>query len=622
MATTALDQPRAHAAPAEKTGLWSWITTVDHKRIGILYGATAFFFFLLGGLEALIIRIQLARPDNNFISPETYNQLFTMHGTTMIFLAIMPLSSMLFNYLIPLQIGARDVAFPRLNAFSYWVFLLGGLFLNAGFLFGAAPDTGWYGYANLTSRQFSPGLNVDFWNMGLQVLGVASLAAAVNFFVTIVNLRAPGMTMMRMPMFVWMSFITQVLLLLAFPVIAVALILLMFDRFFGTHFFIPAGGGDPLLWQHFFWVFGHPEVYILILPAFGVVSEVLPVFSRKPLFGYAAMVFSGVFIAFLGFGVWSHHMFTTGMGPIADTFFSLSTMLIAIPTGVKIFNWLGTMWFGSLQYRTPMYFAVGFIAMFIIGGLSGVMHSSPPADLQQNDTYFIVAHFHYVLFGGSIFALTAGAYYWWPKMFGRMLDEGLGKVHFWLMLIGFNLTFFPMHFVGLNGMPRRTYTYPAELGFTLLNQIETAGSLLLGLSFLVFLINIARTSRKPRNAPADPWNGATLEWAIPSPPPEWNFDRLPVVDGRDPLWEEKRKNGGRLPEPVAGTGAGIHLPNPSYWPAVTAVGVAALFVGIMMSPKWGPWGIVVSVALLFFGLYSWLFEKGYSEFRTPSHGGH
>jgi cytochrome c oxidase subunit I len=622
MATTALDQPHAHAAHAEKTGLWSWLTTVDHKRIGILYGATAFFFFLLGGLEALIIRIQLAKPDNTFIDPDTYNQLFTMHGTTMIFLAIMPLSSMLFNYLIPLMIGARDVAFPRLNAFSYWVFLFGGLYLNASFLFGAAPDMGWYGYANLTSRQFSPGPNVDFWNMGLQVLGVASLAAAVNFFVTIVNMRAPGMTMMRMPMFVWMSFITQILLLLAFPVIAVALILLMFDRFFGTHFFIPTGGGDPLLWQHFFWIFGHPEVYILILPAFGVVSEILPVFSRKPLFGYAAMVFSGVFIAFLGFGVWSHHMFTTGMGPIADTFFALSTMLIAIPTGVKIFNWMGTMWFGSLQFRTPLYFAVGFIAMFIIGGLSGVMHSSPPADLQQNDTYFIVAHFHYVLFGGSIFALTAGGYYWWPKMFGRMLDEGLGKLHFWLMLIGFNLTFFPMHFVGLNGMPRRTYTYPEELGFTTLNQIETAGSMILGFSFLVFLVNIWRTSRKPRNAPADPWNGATLEWAIPSPPPEWNFERLPVVEGRDALWEEKRKRGGRLPEPVAGTGAGIHLPNPSYWPLVTAVGVTAVFVAIMMSPKWGPWGIVAAVALLFFGLYNWLFEKGYSEFRTPSHGGH
>jgi cytochrome c oxidase subunit 1 len=623
MATTALDQRHAPAAAhGEKTGLWSWMTTVDHKRIGILYGSTAFFFFLLGGLEALLIRVQLARADNNFIDPDTYNQLFTMHGTTMIFLAIMPLSSMFFNFMIPLLIGARDVAFPRLNAFSYWVFLLGGLFLNASFLFGAAPDTGWYGYANLTSRQFSPGPNVDFWNMGLQILGVASLAAAVNFFVTIVNMRAPGMTMMRMPMFVWMSFITQVLLLLAFPVIAVALILLMFDRFFGTHYFVPAGGGDPLLWQHFFWIFGHPEVYILILPAFGIISEVLPVFSRKPLFGYAAMVFSGVFIAFLGFGVWSHHMFTTGMGPIADTFFSLSTMLIAIPTGVKIFNWMGTMWYGSLQFRTPMYFAVGFIAMFIIGGLSGVMHAPPPADLQQNDTYFIVAHFHYVMFGGSIFGLVAGGYYWWPKMFGRMLDERLGKLHFWLMLIGFNLTFFPMHFVGLNGMPRRTYTYPKELGFETLNQIQTVGSFILGLSFLVFLINIIKTSRLPRNAPADPWNGATLEWTIPSPPQEWNFDKAPSVQGRDPLWELKRLNGGPLPEPPLTSGAGIHLPNPSYWPLISAIGVTSLFVAIMMLPKWGPAGIVVAVALLFFGIYNWLFEKGYSEFRTPSHGGH
>jgi cytochrome c oxidase subunit 1 len=315
-------------------------------------------------------------------------------------------------------------------------------------------------------------------------------------------------------------------------------------------------------------------------------------------------------------------MFTTGMGPIADTFFSLSTMLIAIPTGVKIFNWMGTMWGGSLQFKTPMYFAVGFIAMFIIGGLSGVMHSSPPADLQQNDTYFIVAHFHYVLFGGSIFALTAGAYYWWPKMFGRMLDEGLGKLHFWLMLVGFNLTFFPMHFVGLNGMPRRTYTYPKELGFEALNQAETVGAFILGVAFLVFLWNVFKTSRRPRQALADPWNGATLEWAIPSPPPEWNFDGLPTVDGRDPLWEVKRRRGGPLPEPEVGTGAGIHLPNPSYWPLITAIGVTAIFVAIMMSPRWGPWGIVVSVSLLFFGLYNWLFEKGYSEFSTPSQGGH
>jgi cytochrome c oxidase subunit I len=609
MATRVLDQHHAHAAAhGEKTGLWSWLTTVDHKRIGILYGSTAFFFFLLGGLEALLLRIQLGSPENTFLSPDTYNQLFTMHGTTMIFLAIMPLSAMFFNYLIPLQIGARDVAFPRLNAFSYWVFLLGGLFLNASFLFGAAPDQGWFGYANLTSKQYSPGLNVDFWMLGLQILGIASLAAAVNFFVTIINMRAPGMTLMRMPMFVWMSFITQVLLLLAFPVITVALILLMYDRFFGSHFFVPSGGGDPLLWQHLFWIFGHPEVYILILPAFGIVSEVLPVFSRKPLFGYAAMVFSGVFIAFLGFGVWSHHMFSTGMGPLADTFFALTTMLIAIPTGVKIFNWIGTMWGGSLQFRTPMLFAIGFIAMFIIGGLSGVMHSSPPADLQQTDTYFVVAHFHYVLFGGSIFGLTAGAYYWWPKMFGRLLDERLGKLHFWLMLIGFNLTFFPMHFVGLHGMPRRVYTYPDGLGFELMNQIETAGSFVLFVAFLVFLYNIFKTSRRPRNAPADPWNGATLEWSIPSPPPEFNFAEIPTVHGRDALWETKRQRGGQLPEPAHVSGAGIHMPNPSYWPLVTAVGILAFFVFLMVMGKTGIWPVIASFALLLLGVYKWAYE--------------
>jgi cytochrome c oxidase subunit 1 len=624
MATTVLGhETHAAAAPTEKTGLWSWITTVDHKRIGILYGTTAFIFFLIGGIEALIIRAQLFSPNNDLVSPDFYNQLFTMHGTTMIFLGVMPLSAMFFNYMIPLQIGARDVAFPRLNAFSYWVFLAGGLLMNAGFLVNAAPNQGWFGYANLTSRQYSPGLNVDFWLFGLQVLGVASLAAAVNFFVTIINLRAPGMKLMRMPMFVWMSFITQVLLLLAFPVITVALIFLMFDRFFGTHFYIPSGGGDPILWQHLFWIFGHPEVYILVLPAFGIISEVLPVFSRKPLFGYAAMVFSGAFIAFVGFGVWSHHMFATGMGPIADTFFALATMLIAIPTGVKIFNWIGTVWGGSIQYRTPMYFALAFIGMFIIGGLSGVMHAVAPHDLQQTDTYFVVAHFHYVLFGGSIFALTAGSYYWWPKMFGRLLDERLGKVHFWLMFIGFNLTFFPMHFVGLYGMPRRVYTYHAGLGFDIWNQMETVGAFIIMLAFLVFLWNILKTHRgRGAKAPADPWNGATLEWSISSPPPEWNFDALPQVHSRDALWESKREHGGQLPEPTHGSGAGIHLPNPSYWPLVTAFGLLLLNLGIMFSPKTGPWGIFVGTSVLFFGFFQWVFEKGYSEFTTPAHGAH
>jgi cytochrome c oxidase subunit 1 len=416
------------------------------------------------------------------------------------------------------------------------------------------------------------------------------------------------MTLMRMPVFVWMSFVTQFLLVLAFPAITVALILLMFDRFFHTNFYYAPNGGDPLLWQHLFWIFGHPEVYILILPAFGIISEVLPVFSRKPLFGYTAMVFSGCFIAFLGFGVWSHHMFSTGMGPIADSVFALATMLIAIPTGVKIFNWLGTTWGGSIQMKTPMYFALGFIAMFIMGGISGVMHSAAPADLQQTDTYFVVAHFHYVMFGGSIFGLVAGAYYWWPKMFGRMLDERLGKVHFWLMLIGFNVTFFPMHILGLNGMPRRVYTYPEGLGFETLNRIETVGSLILGFSFLVFLVNIIKTWRGPRNAPADPWNGATLEWSIPSPPQEWNFAEVPTVHGRDPLWEAKRERGGQLPEPPRVSGQGIHLPNPSFWPLVAAIGVTGLMVGLMAASKLGPWGIVAGLSILFIGVYNWAFE--------------
>jgi cytochrome c oxidase subunit 1 len=617
------DESRATALRGADTGLWSWLTTVDHKRIGILYGATAFLFFLLAGIEALLIRVQLMEPNNTFLAPDTYNQLFTMHGTTMIFLVVFPLGVAFLNYIIPLQLGARDVAFPRLNAFSYWVFLLGGLFLNAGFLFGAAPNTGWFGYANLTSRQYSPGMNVDFWALTLlQLVGVSSLAAGVNFFVTILNMRAPGMTLMRMPMFAWMSLFTQVLTLLAFPVFAVALILLTFDRFLGTHFYVPSGGGDPLLWQHLFWIFGHPEVYILVLPAFGIISEILPVFSGKPLFGYAAMVFSGAFIAFISYGVWGHHMFATGMGPIADTAFSLSTMVIAIPTGVKIFNWLGTIWGGSIQYRVPMYFALAFIAMFIIGGLSGVMHASPPADLQQTDTYFVVAHFHYVLFGGSLFALTAGAYYWWPKMFGRMLDERLGKLHFWLMLIGFNLTFFPMHILGLNGMPRRVYTYPEGLGFETLNRVETAGSLILALSFLVFIVNIIKTWRGHPNAPADPWNGATLEWSIPSPPQEWNFNEIPVINSRDPVWQLKREHGGPLPEPPRVSGKGIHLPAPSYWPLVTAIGVLGIFVGVMLLPEVGLWGIAAGLVILFFGVFNWVFEKGYSEVTSTGPDAH
>ncbi len=535
-----------------------------------------------------------------------------MHGTTMVFLALMPLSAAFFNYIIPLQIGARDVAFPRLNAFSYWVFLLGGLFLNATFvagpLFGAgtlsvAPDAGWFGYANLTSRQFSPGPNIDFWVLGLQILGIASLAAGFNFIVTILNMRAPGMKLMRLPVFTWMSLVTQFLVITAFPVITVALVLLMFDRFFGTHFFVPAGGGDPILWQHLFWLFGHPEVYILILPAMGIVSEVLPTFSRKPLFGYTVVVYSGVLIGFMGWGVWSHHMFSVGLGPIADSVFSATTMLIAVPTGVKIFNWIGTMWGGQIRFRTAMLFAVGFIAMFIIGGLSGVSHASPPADLQQTDTYYVVAHIHYVLFGGTMLGLFAGMYYWWPKMTGRRLSETLGKWHFWLTFVGMNLAFFPMHFSGLLGMPRRIYTYGAELGVTRLNQVSTAGAFLLGVAVLVFLVNLWWTRKRGEPAGNDPWQGATLEWAMPSPPPVYNFTVIPRDESRLPLWATEH-HGAMAPLPLTPP-APIHVPGGSWWPLIAALGLPLIAVAAVSHHLWL---VFVGLAVLVTGIYRWAYE--------------
>ncbi len=529
MATQAAFMPGSKVETQTFWGtVWSWLTTVDHKRIGILYGTSAFIFFLVGGIEALIMRLQLARPDNTLVGPERFNELFTMHGTTMIFLAVMPLSAAFFNYMIPLMIGARDVAFPRLNALSYWIFLSGALFLNSSWLFGLAPDGGWFGYANLTTTQFSPRHTIDFWMLGLQILGISSMLAGFNFLVTIINMRAPGMTLMRMPVFIWMSFVTQFLLVLAFPAITVALILLMFDRFFGTLFYAPAAGGDPLLWQHLFWIFGHPEVYILILPAMGIVSEVLPTFSRKPLFGAPVVIYSGIMIGFFGFGVWSHHMFSVGMGPVADAAFSISTMLIAVPTGVKILNWIGTLWGGTIRFRTPLYFSLGFIAMFTMGGLSGVMHASPPVDLQQTDTYFVVAHFHYVLFGGSIFGLFSGIYYWWPKITGKLLDERLGLWHFWIMMLGFNMTFFPQHYLGLIGMPRRIYTYAPDLGWNFWNLISTIGAFLIAVSLLFFIANVIthhagrrggrqRPLGRPDAGVVDPLPASGLQLRAPAP---------------------------------------------------------------------------------------------------------
>ncbi|HVO24036.1 MAG TPA: cbb3-type cytochrome c oxidase subunit I, partial [Candidatus Margulisiibacteriota bacterium] len=439
-------------------GLWSWITTVDHKRIAVMYGVTALAFFLIGGIEALLIRVQLARPDNTFLTAATYNALFTMHGTTMIFLVVMPLEIGFFsNFALPLLIGARDVAFPRLNALSYWLFLFGALFLHASFFFNGAPNAGWFAYANLTERYFSPGTNMDFWVVALLILGVSTLLTGINFLVTIVNMRAPGMTFMRMPMFVWTILVTVVLILLAFPALTVGLILLLMDRFYGTHFYVATVGASPLLWQHLFWLFGHPEVYIMALPAFGIVSEVVPVFSRKPLYGYPMMAYSTALIGFLSYGVWGHHMFAVGMGPAADSAFAVTSMLIAIPTGIKIFTWIATMWGGALNLTTAFLFSIGLIFEFTVGGLSGIMHAAVPIDLQQTDSYFVVAHLHYVLFGGAVFGIFSALYYWWPKVTGSLLDERLGKLHFWLTIIGFNGTFFPMHFLGAEGMPRRIY---------------------------------------------------------------------------------------------------------------------------------------------------------------------
>ncbi|HET9540672.1 MAG TPA: cytochrome c oxidase subunit I [Candidatus Limnocylindria bacterium] len=604
----------AHATPTALATLISWITTVDHKRIGILYGVSAFAFFLLGGIEALIIRLQLARPNATVVGAETFNALFTMHGTTMVFLAVMPFSAAFFNYMIPLMIGARDVAFPRLNALSYWIFLFGGLFLNASFLVGAPPDGGWFGYASLTLRQFSPGLNIDFWLISLQILGASSVLAGVNFITTILNMRAPGMTLMRMPVFVWMTLTVQFLIVLAFPPITIGLVFLMFDRFFGTHFYDVAAGGDLHLWQHLFWIFGHPEVYILILPAFGIVSEVLPTFARKPLFGAPVVIYSGILIGFFGFGVWSHHMFAAGMGPVADAAFAMATMLIAIPTGVKIFNWLATLWGGTIRPTVALHYAVGLVALFTIGGLSGIMHASPPVDLQQTDTYFVVAHFHYVLIGGSIFGLLAGAYYWWPKMTGRLLDERCGRWQFWLLFAGFNLTFFPQHYLGAIGMPRRIYTYGPGRGWEFWNLASTIGAFGIALSILMFLVIAVRSLRHGAPAPADPWDGRTLEWRIPSPPPPHNFDTIPPIYGRDTFWREKHGDSrGRKPTPLppAPDPHGIHMPPGSFWPLVMAAGVLVAAVGALTSLA-----IVLAGALvLIVGAWAFALE----HYREPAY---
>ncbi|WP_093293141.1 cytochrome c oxidase subunit I [Thermoactinomyces sp. DSM 45892] len=559
---------------ARKTVAWDWLTSVDHKKIGVMYFMAGIFYFVVGGLEALFMRYQLLVPGNDAFVGRTFNELLTMHGTTMIFFAAMPLIFGLINVVMPLQIGARDVAFPFLNSLGFWLFFFGALLTNMGWIFGGAPDAGWTSYVQLALNEYSPGPGVDYYVLGLQIAGAGTTISGINFLVTILNMRTKGMSFLRMPMFTWTSLITSVLIIFAMPPLTIALLLLMMDRLFGANFFDHVMGGSAVLWEHLFWIFGHPEVYIVVLPAFGIMSEIFSTFSKKKLFGYNSMVFATSLIGFLGFMVWVHHMFTVGLGPVSNSIFAVATMLIAIPTGIKVFNWLFTMWGGELTFPVAMKWAIGFIPTFVIGGMTGIMLAAPPADFQYQDSYFVVAHFHYVLIGGTVFALLAGAYYWWPKMFGKMLSERLGNWHFWTFFIGFHLTFFPQHFLGLFGMPRRVFTYEPNVGLEYINQVSTLGAVLMGIGTIIFAWNMIQSFRSKKIAAADPWDGRSLEWATQTPVPFYNFAQLPEVRGVDAFWLEKQA-GNKKMTPAEPLGK-IHMPSGSHIPFLMSL---ALFVG-------------------------------------------
>jgi cytochrome c oxidase subunit I len=529
-----------HGLKPQPRGWLVWLTTTDHKKIGLLYLFTTFMFFILGGVEALIMRLQLAQPSGTLVDPETYNGLATMHGTTMIFLFIVPVLAGFGNYFVPLMIGARDMAFPRLNALSYWLLLFGGLAFYASIFF-EPPQAGWTMYPPLSDDAFSPGGGVDAWIFLIHLTGLSSIVGAINFIATIHNMRAPGMSWGRMPLFIWSILVYSYLLVAALPAVAAAVTMLLTDRHFGTAFFDPAGGGDPMLWQHLFWFFGHPEVYIMILPVFGMISEILPVFARKPIFGYKAIAAATVAIAFLGLLVWAHHMFTTPTPTVVLAFFMLASFTIAVPTGIKIFNWIATLWRGKVVFKTALYFAAALPALFVIGGISGVILAIFPVDWQLHDTYFVVAHFHYVLFGGSVFGLFAGLYYWFPKMSGRLMSEALGKTSFWLMFVGFNMTFLIQHSIGMEGMPRRVYDYSEELGVGTYNLISTIGAFILGVGVVVTCVNVLISIKKGKRAGNDPWQGNTLEWFTSSPPPDNNFDVVPRVRSVEPMKDIRRE---------------------------------------------------------------------------------
>jgi len=526
--------------------LHDWVTTVDHKKIGLMYIGYALIFMLIGGFQALLMRIQLAVPNNTFVSPQVYNRLFTMHGTTMVFFVGMPILFGFGNYLVPLMIGARDMAFPRLNAFSFWVSAFAGILLYFSYLGGSglygagtAPDVSWFAYAPLTARVFSPGHSTDYWTLAVFLSGIGSIGTAVNIVATAVCMRCPGMKLTRMPLLVWLYTVMSGLVFVAVSPLTAAQIMLLLDRYLGSHFFDTQAGGSAILWIHFFWIFGHPEVYVLVLPAFAFANEIIPVFSRKAIFGYPAMVAASVGIGFISLSVWAHHMFTVGMTSGANTFFTLSTMAVSVPTGIKIFNWLATMWGGKIHFTTSMKFAVGFLFQFLIAGLTGIMLAVSPFDWQVHNTYFVIAHFHYVLVGSILFMIFSAFYYWYPKMTGRMLSEKLGTVHFWLFLIGFHVTFDTMHFPGLLGMPRHIYTYQVDRGWGTLNMIVSSGAIFQAIAILVFVYNMVNSYFRGRMAGPDPWDAWTLEWAVPSPPPHYNFAVTPVVESRRPLWDLK-----------------------------------------------------------------------------------
>ncbi len=603
-------------AHAEREGLGAWLTTTDHKKIGLMYIGTALVFFLIAVVFALLMRTQLIRPEMGFLSPEAYNQIFSMHGTTMIFLFGMPMLIGLANYLVPLQIGARDMAFPRANALSYWLLLFGGLLIYSSFFFGGALDTGWFSYAPLTLKAYSPHDGVTFWIVTLLLLGGSSILGSINFIVTCLRFRAPGMKFSQMPIFSIATFINSFLILFAIPSLTAAVALLYFDRQFNTSFFDPTGGGDPIVWQHLFWFFGHPEVYILILPAFGIISEVVPVYSGKPLFGRSSMIVMLGAIGFLGFLVWAHHMFATGLPNFFSAIMAGTSMLIAIPTGVKIFNWLATMWGGSLKFKPPLLFASGLIALFTVGGITGVTLAVVPWDWQVTDTYYVVAHFHNVLIAGTVFAVFAGFYYWFPKMTGRFLGERLGKVQFWFTLIGFILTFFPLYAVGILGMPRRVYTYAGDLGWNGLNLVSSIGGFILATGFILLFVNIIRSLRSGEVAGDNPWGAWTLEWATASPPPHGNFGRLPQIVSDRPLYDAEHgyeDEGGRTGQ-VEWTDV-PHLPEQrTITPFWVAFGILILGIGLL-----GPQLVfVVGFALILITLAVWMNGRWTEIAPTPA----